>query len=161
MKKVVIVIAVLIGWVITSYAQPCLPEGIEFDLQSQIDSFQYNYPGCTEIEGDVSIIGYDIINLDGLSVLTSFGSDLEIWGSFSITSLSGLINVTHIDGNLEIRDCDALNSLAGLDNLNIVYGDLNIKYNTSLVDLTGLGNLTSVGGNIMIYYKSGFISLAG
>ena len=33
----------------------CLPEGITFTTQEQIDNFQTNYPGCTEIEGDVYI----------------------------------------------------------------------------------------------------------
>jgi len=31
-------------------SQPCLPEGIIFNYQSQIDSFQIMYPNCTEIE---------------------------------------------------------------------------------------------------------------
>ena len=50
----------------------CLPEGITFTTQAQIDSFAVNYPGCTEIDGDV-IIGRsnpttDISNLNGLNV---------------------------------------------------------------------------------------------
>jgi hypothetical protein len=48
----------------------CLPEGINFTTQAQIDNFQTNYPGCTEIEGDVLILGSNITNLTGLSVLT-------------------------------------------------------------------------------------------
>ena len=56
-------------------AQPCLPEGITFTTQAQIDSFQINYPNCTEIEGDVIISGY-ITNLYGLSVLTSIEGNL-------------------------------------------------------------------------------------
>ncbi len=34
-------------------AQSCLPDGITFETQAQIDSFQVNYPGCTEVEGNV------------------------------------------------------------------------------------------------------------
>lgn len=33
--------------------ESCLPDGIHFTTQAQIDRVQYNYPGCTEIEGDV------------------------------------------------------------------------------------------------------------
>ena len=33
-------------------SQPCLPEGITFTTQAQIDSFQTNYPVCSEIEGE-------------------------------------------------------------------------------------------------------------
>lgn len=36
---------------------PCLPDGITFPTQSQIDSFPVYYPGCTEIQGDVEIGG--------------------------------------------------------------------------------------------------------
>ena len=50
---------------------PCLPEGITFTTQEEIDNFQSNYPGCNEIEGDVEINGDDITNLNGLNVLTS------------------------------------------------------------------------------------------
>ena len=32
------------------YSQSCLPEGIIFETQAQIDSFQIDYPGCTEID---------------------------------------------------------------------------------------------------------------
>jgi len=45
-------------------SQGCLPEGITFTTQAQIDSFPINYPGCTEIEGDVGIVGDDIYNLN-------------------------------------------------------------------------------------------------
>lgn len=57
-------------------AQPCLPNGITFNTQTQIDSFQINFPNCTEIEGDVLIEGNEITNLDSLDVLTSVYGNL-------------------------------------------------------------------------------------
>jgi hypothetical protein len=57
----------------SAFSQSCLPEGIRFYAQSQIDNFQFNYPGCTEIEGDVLIDSNLITNLNGLSVLISVG----------------------------------------------------------------------------------------
>ncbi len=30
------------------YAQSCLPNGITFNTQQEIDDFATNYPGCTE-----------------------------------------------------------------------------------------------------------------
>ena len=42
----------------------CLPEGITFTTQEQIDNFQINYPGCTEIEGNVMIYGLEIDNIN-------------------------------------------------------------------------------------------------
>lgn len=58
------------------FSQPCLPEGITFSTQEQIDNFQEDYPGCTVIEGGVLIEGTDITNLDGLDVITAFGNYL-------------------------------------------------------------------------------------
>ena len=45
------------------FSQSCLPQGISFTSQAQIDSFPINYPGCTEIEGPVTISGSNIKNL--------------------------------------------------------------------------------------------------
>jgi len=70
-----------------SFSQPCLPEGITFTTQAQIDSFQINYPNCTEIEGDVEINGDDITNLNGLNVLTSIGGYLFIGDNDALISL--------------------------------------------------------------------------
>jgi len=65
-------------FIVHSQEQPCLPEGITFETQAQIDNFQENYPGCTMIEGDVNISGPDITNLIGLSSIISIGGILEI-----------------------------------------------------------------------------------
>ena len=45
-------------------AQSCLPEGITFETQAQVDSFQILYPNCTEIEGDLIISGDNITHLN-------------------------------------------------------------------------------------------------
>ncbi len=83
----------LVSFQITTSSQPCLPEGITFTTQAQIDCFQVNYPGCTEIEGNVTISGSDITNLNGLSVVTSIGGDLYIYYNDALTSLTGLNNI--------------------------------------------------------------------
>jgi len=56
-----------------SFAQTCLPNGIAFYSQTEIDNFPTDYPGCTEILGGLTIVGdsSSITNLDGLSQLTS------------------------------------------------------------------------------------------
>jgi len=96
----------------------CLPEGITFSTQEQIDNFQVNYPYCTEIEGDVEIDGDDITNVDGLSILTSIGGYLDISDNPILTSLAGLINLTSIGEELIIKNNAVLSSLAGLDSIN-------------------------------------------
>jgi hypothetical protein len=140
--------------------ESCLPEGIALLTQSQIDSFQINYPNCTEIEGGVWIEGNDITNLNGLSVLTSIGGYLGINGNDVLTSMTGLDNLTSVGGFLEIYDNEALTSLTGLYSLTIVGDYLKIEHNTALTSLTGLDNLTSIGGSLIIA-ENIFTSLIG
>jgi hypothetical protein len=52
MKKLILIIAAVAFSHSITFSQGCLPEGITFTTQAQIDSFQIDYPGCTEIEGD-------------------------------------------------------------------------------------------------------------
>ena len=148
----------------TALSQPCLPEGITFTTQEQIDNFQTNYPGCTEIIGDVEINGDDITNLNGLNVLTAFWGKLHI-GNYpsgtSLTSLSGLDNVTFIGGNLSVEDNAALTSLTGLNNVTSIGGYICIAENAALTNLTGLDTLTSIRGSIYIRYNNALTSLTG
>jgi len=55
------------------FAQPCLPEGITFTNQQQIDEFALLYPNCTIIEGDVKIgdFSYPFSSTDIIIWLTS------------------------------------------------------------------------------------------
>jgi hypothetical protein len=95
-------------------AQGCLPEGISFSSQSQIDNFEENYPGCTEIEGSVTIVqNAQITNLDGLNVITTIGGDFIIKTSM-LTNVNGLSNLAYIGGDFQIT-CPAvfLTSLEG------------------------------------------------
>ena len=116
------------------WGNSCLPEGITFSSQAQIDSFQTDYPGCVEIEGDVTINGGNsIINLNGLSALTSIGGSLEIYGNNALSILTGLEGLTSIGGDLDISDNFALTSLTGLDNIAAgSFSYLYIVYNYSL-----------------------------
>lgn len=139
-------------------SQPCLPEGITFNTQAQIDSFQINYPYCTEIEGHVVISGDNIDDLDGLNVISSIGGSLIIVGSDSLTNLTGIENLTSIMGSLHIGSASfwgaagnaTLSNLVGLNNLTMIGGDFWVVENDSLIDFTGLENLTSIGGNLAV-----------
>lgn len=119
MKKLLILLISLF-LALTGSSQSCLPEGITFSTQAQIDSFQINYPGCTEIEGDPVIGGMggnSITNLNGLSVLNTVGGEFEIDANWALTSLTGLESLTSIGGNLRVYGNDVLVSLQGLENL--------------------------------------------
>lgn len=77
LRTIIFFVLALCFSTITS-SQSCLPEGITFTTQAQIDSFQINYPGCTEIEGFVQVMGDKISNFDSLIGLTSIGG-LGLW----------------------------------------------------------------------------------
>lgn len=132
------------------YAQTCLPEGITFTTQEQIDDFQTNYPGCTEVLGTVSIESDQIYNLEGLSNLTSIFGDLYIGqgilvtGSPQIVSLSGLENLTYLGDELRITNCDNLLSLDALESLETIENNISIQANDSLNNLIGFHNLNEI-----------------
>ena len=144
-------------------AQSCLPEGINFTTQNQIDSFQFNYPGCSEIDGDV-LIGhffgnYDIINLEGLNVLTRIGGELLIYRCHSLHSLSGLGNLDSIGNNFEIKDNKLLLDLIGLNKLQFIGGNFDVRENKKLIDFSGLGDIPIIGGDLIIYENQDLTSL--
>jgi len=153
MKKFIAFLIVVVAANIAS-AQGCLPEGITFKTQAQIDNFQTNYPGCTEIEGDVTIDNYilseKILNLNGLSVLHSIGGNLLIENTPSLSSLNGLNNLVSIGGDLKFYYQSALTNLTDLENLDSIGGGFSIYYNNSLQSLAGLENLKSIGGEFFI-----------
>jgi len=135
----------------------CLPAGITFTSQEQINNFQANYPYCTEIEGDVEIDGGDITNLNGLNALSNIGGDLFIGrnnqpfgGNGNLTNLVGLGNLTSIGGDLTFSSNDTLTILTGLESLVSIGGDLRVYMNDMLASFIGLDNLTSVEGDVRI-----------
>jgi hypothetical protein len=133
-------------------AQGCLPEGITFTTQNQIDSFQVNYPGCAEIEGDVNIELKDLTNLIGLQILTSIGGNLNISGDYSggLDILSGLDSLASIGGDLSITGTRLIN-MSGLDHVTYIGGNILIHGNNHLISLWGLNGLTSITGSITLY----------
>jgi len=146
------------------FSQGCLPEGISFYTQEQIDNFQANYPGCTEIEGYILISGYThITNLEGLNIISSISGFLAIVGNLNLDNLEGLNALTYIGGDLIVGDAYVgntdLTSLEGLNNLTSIGGNVQIGMNFSLSSLNGLENLTSIGGILEIYYNENLISI--
>lgn len=121
------------------YSQGCLPDGIYFDTQVEIDSFQVIHPNCTEIEGFVIIHGDNITDLNGLSVLTSIDGYISIENT-TLTSLTGLEGLISIGGDLRIgmnfvgwgQPNPNLTDISALENLMLIGGDLRIGYNELL-----------------------------
>lgn len=165
MKKPALLIVLVLNFQLSVLTQQCLPEGITFTTQEQIDSFQINYPNCNVILGDVTIgdvfSNNNINNLNGLNILTSIEGLLKILNPDSLTSLSGLDSLTVIGGNLEIVSANDLTSLSGLGNVTSIGGDLNIRLTHSLVSLSGINSLDSIGGSLWIYHNHDLTSLSG
>jgi hypothetical protein len=78
------------GQILADCSDNCLPEGITFETQAQIYSYQEDHPGCAEIEGNVIIGAYynDISNLNGLSALNRIGGDLLFYRTSGLQNLS-------------------------------------------------------------------------
>lgn len=163
MKKLSIFTVILLFCYVTVYSQSCLPEGISFTTQAQIDSFQILHPNCTKIEGTVYIgcTFNDITNLAGLDVLTSIGGSL-IFGSQGAANSSGthLINLEGLEGldsiheNLGIVSNGQLEDISALDGLKYLGGNLSIRWNQALVTCqsAGLCNyLLNPNGAVAIY----------
>ncbi len=170
MKKLTSLIVLVFIIQVTLLSQSCLPEGIIFETQEQINSFQTSYPGCTEIEGGVIILGYEgtINSLDGLNILTSIGGELSIQ-STALTSLSGLENLITIGDDLRIgiafngwgEPNPNLTDISALENLTSIGQSLRIGWNESLVSLSGLENVTYIGETLEISYNNSLTTLTG
>ena len=161
MKQQCVILAVILLIRIPAFAQPCLPQGITFIRQAQIDSFPITNPNCSEIQGLVYITGNNITNLNGLSSIVSVGADLYIRNTSALTNLSGLNNLTTVGNEISIGGNALLNSLDGLGGLEFVGYAFELDYNPSLNNLDGLNSLAFIGGYLMINDNSSLIGLSG
>jgi hypothetical protein len=165
MKKLNFLLIILLAIRISLFSQSCLPEGIEFTTQTAIDSFQMNYPDCTEIEGDVFIGywngNYTITNLDSLESITSIGGRLDIVRCENLTSLAGLDFISTIGDWLLILENNSLLDFSGLQSITTIGNGLAIESNNSITSITGLEYLTSIGGQLSINNNSNLTNLSG
>lgn len=161
MKKLTLSFVLLLLFSSSGFSQGCLPNGKVFLSQDQIDNFQTDFPGCTEIEGNVLITGGNITDLSGLNVLETIGGELSIAYCDSLISLSGLNNLTAIGGNVDLSTNPMLKDLIGLDNLTSIDGYLWIEYNDSLQSLDGLEGLTAINGKIQIAGNTQLTNIEG
>jgi len=170
MRKLTFFLILLIPVVL--FSQNCLPDGITFSTQEQIDSFPINYPNCREIEGSVIIMGNDITNLDSLFSIESIGGSLKVESADSLLNLKGLDSLEILFGDLFISECYSLQSLHGLDNLNLIEGSLILGYseegpppaptgNASLESIESLRNITSIGGGLSTWGNNVLTDLEG
>jgi hypothetical protein len=136
----------------TSYAQNnCLPDGIKFNRQKQIDSFNFYFPTCVNIIGDVLIEDFEnseITDLSGLAQIINIGGNFTISNNDSLTNLSGLESLLNIKGRLEIKNNPSLLNIAALQNLKNIERGLGIQNNPKLSSLNG-----NTSGQSVCFFK--------
>jgi len=123
------IVLVFLGSGFLAQSQNCLPNGIILETQAAVDAFSVDFATCTNIQGDLIIIG-DETN--------------------SIHDLSGLNQIEFVGGNLTILDNDSLTTLHGLHFISAVGGSVNISRNHNLIDLDGVQGVTTIGENLII-----------
>ena len=143
MKKLFLLCLVFITFNFISYGQ-CPTSPISLTTQAEVDAFATNYPGCTELNNDLIIEGHsvDIINLLGLSQITSVAGELNISFNYVLDGLEGLENITTVN-SLFVGYNDLLDGFEALTSLTTVNGDLKLFGNNKITSLSGLNNINS------------------
>lgn len=144
---------------ILSISQDCLPLGITVTTQAEVDSFNFNYPGCDNILGRLRLEGDDINNVDSLYNLKRLG-DLILWSPVNINSLFGLRNVDTIREKLWIIETEQLEDLTGLESMKKV-GEISIQYNDLIENVNAISQIDVSGAAINISNNAALDSIVG
>jgi hypothetical protein len=160
MKRLIILMVAMVAMNGVN-AQGCLPSGITFSTQQQIDNFQANYPGCTIIEGSATISGGDIVNLSGLNVLTAVEGTFSISYNPVLINLTGLEMLGEVGNSFIIGNNGDLQSLSALESLTNIGYDFKIGNNPNLTSIVTSGQLQQIYGSLEIHSNTSLSSLAG
>lgn len=90
---------------------------INITNQYDMNQFALNFPGCTQIPGNLRIETSNITDLSQLAQITSVAGGIYI-GETNLTNLNGLQNITHVGHDVRIRNNPLLTDISGLSNLN-------------------------------------------
>ncbi len=130
----------------------CPPGNLQLQTQQQINSFQTDYPGCTEINGTLDIDGFatsNISDLSPLNVLTSVTGSLIIEDNDLLISTFGLHNLTNI-GSIIISQNDNLVLINLTNNASSFSSHVRINDNVGLQGLIIDGSFTTIEGQHII-----------
>ncbi|MEZ4758081.1 MAG: T9SS type A sorting domain-containing protein [Flavobacteriales bacterium] len=167
MLRISALLLIGIGSVPIAHPQNCLPQGITFNLQSEVDAFPTTYPGCAQIDGFLRIgpsndgFGGGITDLTPLSQITSVGGYLLVEFTIGLGSLDGLDNLASVGGYLKLNVNDNLSDITALSNLTTVGGLLEVRQNPVLTSLEGLASVSTTGGNVRVQFNDGLTDLQG
>ena len=114
-----------------------------------------------EIDGSLYIEeATALLSLTGLEALAHVGVAVYVTGS-GIVDVDGLSGLTTLDGYLDFEFNPALESLAGLSGLTEVPSDLLLYGNGALTSLTGLNSVTRAGSMLWVVDNDALTSLDG
>ncbi len=142
----------------------CPPSGdLQLQTQQQINDFQIDYPGCTQLSGYLQIDGITssaITDLSPLSVITSVGGTLTIEDNDLLISTFGLHNLTEI-GSIIIWENDALTSVDLTNNNSSFNSHVRINDNNSLSSINIGGSFSTIDGQHIIDNNPNLTTISG
>lgn len=138
--SILLILQILIHYQINSQ---CTQTNYTFTSQEEIDNFPSSEPTCTEINGRLSIINSEIINLDSLLQLTKVSSSIAIRGNALLDNLSGLRNIIKCN-NLEISNNPNLRDANGIAEIEELDGNIVIANNPRIQFFVGLNKLDHI-----------------
>ncbi len=164
MKKLIVTLFIITCGISSIFSQSCLPEGITFTTQEQIDNFHIDYPDCNNILGSVEVSIDGSANLNGLLGLTEIGGSFLITGEIELVNMHGLDSLTRINSGLVIDFFDFyeanISSFEGLEKLHYLGSNFQIIGSVGAEDLNGLSSLDTIAGSIK-FELGGLNSLNG
>ncbi len=120
----------------------CGSGNIILQTQADVDNFSVNYPGCHRILGGIEIIGTNIENLDGLSVIDSVDRYFTIDNNPDLYNIHGLKNLITVE-DFVVKRCPLIEDLTAFQNLQIASNSL-ILSELNIINLKGLDRLKYV-----------------
>src|SRR5688572_30119465 len=128
--------------------------------QAEVDAFV-----CSEVQGDLTISGGDITNLNSLSTLRRVSGGLIIRDNPALLNLNGLMNLEAVGVGLSVRNNDKLTDLNGFSSLSSIGASLDyslqITGNQVLNNLDGFSSLVSADGPIIISDNPSLKTISG
>ncbi len=128
---------------------------LELLTQTDVDNFNY-----TEVTGSLKISG-GMLNVNGLSGLTTVGGNLSVESTGALTNIDGLSDLTSVGGDVIILTNTALLNVDGLSGLTSINGHFDLTNNHSLQNCDGLYNLTGINQSLRIYSNQSLQNIDG
>ncbi len=155
----------LVGLPASAMAQVCDVSDVIFASQAEVDDFQSTYGPCTEISGDLKIIGpilggSDVTSLAAFNGIARVGGRLMVQNLPMLLGFDGFTSLTEVGGDLLISNIYFAEHLDGLASLTTVHGHLLLSLVENIENIDGLSGLSYVGDGLSIDRASAVTTLA-